>query len=74
FNITQYKICQQFERYFEANKSSNKGGSFYLQSKIYRANELLQEFQAEKYKNDISGSKSSSSSSSTKDSSGDSKQ
>ena len=26
----------------------SKGGSFYLQSKIYRANELLTEFQKEK--------------------------
>ena len=38
---------QQFERYFAANDVS-KGGSFYLQSKIYRARELLTEFQEEK--------------------------
>jgi import inner membrane translocase subunit TIM16 len=38
---------KQFERYFAAN-DVGKGGSFYLQSKIYRANELLMEFQAEK--------------------------
>merc|ERR1712166_1300148 len=50
-------ITKQFDRYFAANASSNKGGSFYLQSKIYRANELLQEFQSEKYKNDIAGKK-----------------
>ncbi|VEU35923.1 unnamed protein product [Pseudo-nitzschia multistriata] len=42
-------VQKQFEKYFEANDVS-KGGSFYLQSKIYRANELLQEFQAEKQK------------------------
>lgn len=40
-------LLQQFERYFEANDVS-KGGSFYLQSKIYRAKELLTEFQDEK--------------------------
>ena len=55
-SLTQY-IIQQFDRYFAANASSNKGGSFYLQSKIYRANELLQEFQTEKYKDDIAGKK-----------------
>eukprot|EP00536_Pseudo-nitzschia_multiseries_P006010 jgi/Psemu1/192121/e_gw1.123.73.1 len=37
-------VRQQFEKYFEANDVS-KGGSFYLQSKIYRAHELLAEFQ-----------------------------
>mmetsp|Transcript_22073 Transcript_22073/g.25425 ORF Transcript_22073/g.25425 Transcript_22073/m.25425 type:complete len:149 (+) Transcript_22073:61-507(+) len=38
-------IKKQYERYFEANDVKN-GGSFYLQSKIFRANELLlQEFQ-----------------------------
>ncbi|OEU19068.1 hypothetical protein FRACYDRAFT_168549 [Fragilariopsis cylindrus CCMP1102] len=50
-------IKKQFDRYFAANASSNKGGSFYLQSKIYRANELLQEFQTEKHKEDIAGKK-----------------
>jgi len=40
-------IQKQFEKYFAANDVS-KGGSFYLQSKIYRANELLTEFQNEK--------------------------
>ena len=40
-------FLQQFEKYFAANDVS-KGGSFYLQSKIYRANELLTEFQNEK--------------------------
>ena len=47
---------QQFERYFEANDVS-KQGSFYLQSKIYRAHEMLMEFQAEKHKQDINGGK-----------------
>uniref|UniRef100_A0A7S4AFP0 Mitochondrial import inner membrane translocase subunit TIM16 n=1 Tax=Pseudo-nitzschia australis TaxID=44445 RepID=A0A7S4AFP0_9STRA len=55
-------LQQQFERYFEANDVS-KGGSFYLQSKIFRANELLlREFQQDKQQ---PGSSSSSSSSST---------
>lgn len=40
-------FLQKFEKYFAANDVS-KGGSFYLQSKIYRANELLTEFQNEK--------------------------
>ena len=40
-------FSQQFDRYFAANDVS-KGGSFYLQSKIYRAQELLMEFQKDK--------------------------
>ncbi len=47
---------QQFERYFAAN-DVKKQGSFYLQSKIYRAHELLMEFQAEKHKQDVNGGK-----------------
>lgn len=31
---------QQFKRYFEANDPKN-GGSFYLQSKLYRARERV---------------------------------
>lgn len=47
------KIVQkQFERYFAAN-DVNKQGSFYLQSKIYRAHEMLKEFQEEKRREDI---------------------
>ncbi|KAL7481044.1 hypothetical protein ACHAW6_006720 [Cyclotella cf. meneghiniana] len=42
-------VQKQYERYFEANKVEN-GGSFYLQSKIYRAKELLDEYVAEKNK------------------------
>jgi Pam16 len=33
---------QQYTRYFEANDPST-GGSFYLQSKVFRARESLQE-------------------------------
>ena len=40
-------IQKQYERYFEANKVE-KGGSFYLQSKVYRAKELLDDFVKEK--------------------------
>mmetsp|Transcript_33592 Transcript_33592/g.81214 ORF Transcript_33592/g.81214 Transcript_33592/m.81214 type:complete len:141 (-) Transcript_33592:567-989(-) len=40
-------IQRQYERYFEANKVE-KGGSFYLQSKIYRAKELLDDYIEEK--------------------------
>jgi|Transcript_3143 import inner membrane translocase subunit TIM16 len=51
------KIVQnQFERYFAAN-DVKKQGSFYLQSKIYRAHELLMDFKAEKHKQDVNGGK-----------------
>jgi import inner membrane translocase subunit TIM16 len=38
---------QQYDKYFESN-SVEKGGSFYLQSKIYRAKEMLDEYEKEK--------------------------
>ena len=41
------KTLQQYEKYFAANDVS-KGGSFYLQSKIHRAKEQLDEFLKEK--------------------------
>jgi len=44
---TAEAILKQYERYFEVNKVEN-GGSFYLQSKIYRAKELLDEYVKEK--------------------------
>lgn len=40
-------VQKQYERYFEANKV-DKGGSFYLQSKVYRAKELLDDYVKEK--------------------------
>jgi len=40
--MTSEKIMEQFEKYFEANDSM-KGGSFYLQNKIYYAKEMLME-------------------------------
>ena len=46
---TAEAIQKQYDRYFEANKVEN-GGSFYLQSKVYRAKELLDEYVAEKNK------------------------
>mmetsp|Transcript_5241 Transcript_5241/g.8239 ORF Transcript_5241/g.8239 Transcript_5241/m.8239 type:complete len:142 (+) Transcript_5241:148-573(+) len=51
-NVTEQEataeaIQKQYERYFEANKVE-KGGSFYLQSKIYRAKELLDDYVKEK--------------------------
>lgn len=71
-NITEQEIKadpkivqKQFERYFEAN-DVGKQGSFYLQSKIYRAHELLMEFQAEKRKEDTEGGKNNSNNSETK--------
>ena len=39
-------IIQQYEKYMAANDVS-KGGSFYLQSKVYRAKEQLDEYLAE---------------------------
>jgi len=49
-NITDQQIVtdaqvveQQYQRYFAAN-SMEKGGSFYLQSKVYRAKEMLDEY------------------------------
>lgn len=47
-DATVEAIQRQYDRYFEANKVKNGGGSFYLQSKIYRAKELLDEFEKEK--------------------------
>eukprot|EP00602_Paraphysomonas_sp_CaronLab_P002674 CAMPEP_0185021886 /NCGR_PEP_ID=MMETSP1103-20130426/4592_1 /TAXON_ID=36769 /ORGANISM="Paraphysomonas bandaiensis, Strain Caron Lab Isolate" /LENGTH=124 /DNA_ID=CAMNT_0027553667 /DNA_START=50 /DNA_END=424 /DNA_ORIENTATION=- len=38
--ISKVKVNEQYEKYYKANDPS-KGGSFYLQSKIYRAKEAL---------------------------------
>ena len=46
---TAEAVQKQYERYFEANKVE-KGGSFYLQSKVYRAKELLDEYVKHKNK------------------------
>lgn len=51
-NVTEQEataeaIQRQYDRYFDTNKVEN-GGSFYLQSKIYRAKELLDEYVKEK--------------------------
>mmetsp|Transcript_7085 Transcript_7085/g.10824 ORF Transcript_7085/g.10824 Transcript_7085/m.10824 type:complete len:133 (-) Transcript_7085:791-1189(-) len=40
-------IQRQYDRYFAAN-AVEKGGSFYLQSKVYRAKEMLDDFIKEK--------------------------
>lgn len=40
-------IQRQYDRYFGANAVEN-GGSFYVQSKVYRAKELLDEYAHEK--------------------------
>ncbi len=40
-------IQRQYDRYFAANAVEN-GGSFYVQSKVYRAKELLDEYAREK--------------------------
>ncbi len=36
------QYMQQYQRYFDAN-NPDKGGSFYLQSKVYKANEAILE-------------------------------
>jgi hypothetical protein len=41
--INKTVSLQQYQRYFAAN-SMEKGGSFYLQSKVYRAKEMLDTF------------------------------
>jgi hypothetical protein len=42
-----YYVLQQYDRYFAAN-SVEKGGSFYLQSKVVRAKEMLDDYIKEK--------------------------
>ncbi|KAL3822822.1 hypothetical protein ACHAXA_011459 [Cyclostephanos tholiformis] len=46
-DVSVETVRRQYDRYFESNKVEN-GGSFYLQSKIYRAKELLDEYVKEK--------------------------
>jgi len=45
--VTAEIVQKQYDKYFAANAVKN-GGSFYLQSKIYRSKELLDEFIKEK--------------------------
>eukprot|EP01083_Nonionella_stella_P245864 854200_1 len=45
--VTPEIVQQQYDKYFETN-AVEKGGSFYLQSKIYRAKEQLDIFIKEK--------------------------
>jgi import inner membrane translocase subunit TIM16 len=45
---TAEAIQKQYERLMKANEVKNGTGSFYLQSKVYRAHELLMEFNEEK--------------------------
>ncbi|OQS00424.1 hypothetical protein THRCLA_21687 [Thraustotheca clavata] len=40
-NPTSSEIEKQFEKYFKANDTAGGGGSYYLQSKIFRAKEAL---------------------------------
>lgn len=42
-NVTAEAVQKQYDRYFAAN-AVEKGGSFYLQSKVYRAKEMLDEY------------------------------
>lgn len=52
--MTAQEIDAQYEKYMAANAVTKEGGSFYLQSKVYRARELLKEYQEEK-KNEEAG-------------------
>lgn len=45
--VTAEAVEKQFDKYFNSN-SVEKGGSFYVQSKIYRAKELLDDYVKEK--------------------------
>mmetsp|Transcript_3647 Transcript_3647/g.6085 ORF Transcript_3647/g.6085 Transcript_3647/m.6085 type:complete len:146 (-) Transcript_3647:786-1223(-) len=63
---TAEAIQKQYDRYFEANKVE-KGGSFYLQSKVYRAKELLDEYVKEKNAEMMNGGKKSGSASQQQD-------
>ena len=51
-DTTPEKIMEQFDKYFESNDPM-KGGSFYIQNKIYYAKEFLME----KYPSDLNKSK-----------------
>ena len=53
-DVTVEAVRRQYDRYFAAN-SVEKGGSFYLQSKVYRARELLDEYVKEKEKEERAG-------------------
>ncbi|KAL7565091.1 hypothetical protein ACA910_005099 [Epithemia clementina (nom. ined.)] len=58
-------VQKQYEKYMAANDVS-KGGSFYLQSKVYRAKEMLEDYLKEQEEMKDSSSSSSSSSDSGK--------
>ena len=45
--VTAEAVQKQYDKYFAANDVKN-GGSFYLQSKIYRSKEMLDEYIKEK--------------------------
>eukprot|EP00558_Chaetoceros_sp_UNC1202_P012490 CAMPEP_0197247720 /NCGR_PEP_ID=MMETSP1429-20130617/31452_1 /TAXON_ID=49237 /ORGANISM="Chaetoceros sp., Strain UNC1202" /LENGTH=129 /DNA_ID=CAMNT_0042708699 /DNA_START=117 /DNA_END=506 /DNA_ORIENTATION=- len=55
-DVTAEVVQKQFDKYFAAN-AVEKGGSFYLQSKIYRAKEQLDEFIQEKHRENKEGKK-----------------
>lgn len=44
---TAETVKKQFEKYFNDN-AVEKGGSFYIQSKVYRAKELMDDYLKEK--------------------------
>jgi len=46
-NATVQQAEKQFKKYFDAN-DPGKGGSYYLQSKIYRANEIFAQYEKDK--------------------------
>uniref|UniRef100_A0A7S2RNN5 Mitochondrial import inner membrane translocase subunit TIM16 n=1 Tax=Eucampia antarctica TaxID=49252 RepID=A0A7S2RNN5_9STRA len=57
--VTAEAVQQRYDKYFSANSVEN-GGSLYLQSKIYRSKEMLDEFIKEKEqeeKKEVNGEK-----------------
>lgn len=51
--LTAEAVNKQYQKYMKQNEVRNGTGSFYLQSKVYRANEMLQEFNAEMRRENI---------------------
>jgi mitochondrial import inner membrane translocase subunit TIM16 len=52
-SATAEAVERQFEKYMAANEVKKGAGSFYLQSKVYRAREQLADFQAEKRREEM---------------------
>ena len=70
---TAEAVQKQFERYMKQNEVRNGTGSFYLQSKVYRAHEALMEFQAEKRREEMAAGQSTTTNSARPDASSSNK-